>query len=171
MEIIGKISVKTVIGNKKIINDAISTYRGASVPIMRVVGRVTGIERGSSTYGEWLALKGNFQATNILNGEIFMSGTAFLDTTYCETIEEELLKDEVSVVEIAVDVNAASSETSQSGYIYSLRPLLNNTFNPFEKLISGLPPVKDVVPLLEDAADDQEDGGDDSEENVSAKKR
>jgi len=166
MELIGKISVKTVIGNKKTINDAVSTYKGASVPIMRVVGRVTGIERGSSTYGEWLALKGNFQATNILTGEIFMSGTAFLDTTYCKTIEDELIKEEVSVVEIAVDVNAATSATSQSGYIYSLRPLLNNTFNPFEKLISGLPPVKDVVPLLEDAADDQEDG---AEENVSAK--
>jgi len=150
MEIIGKISVKTVVGNKKTINDGIKEYNGASVPIMRVVGQVSGIETGSSTYGEWLALKGNFQATNILTGEVFMSSTAFVDNTYSQNIQSELEKEEVSIVEIAVDIHAASSDSSQTGYIYSIRPLLNNTFNPFEKLIAGLPPVKDVVPLLED---------------------
>jgi len=163
MEIIGKISVKTVVGNKKTINDAISEYNGASVPIMRVVGQVNGIERGSSSYGEWLALKGNFQATNIITGDVFMAGSAFLDSTYASNIEVELNKEEVSVVEIAVDVNAASSDTSQSGYIYSIRPLLNNTFNPFEKLMAELPPVKDVVALLEDLDDD--------DDNVDKKKK
>jgi len=157
MEIIGKISVKTVVGNKKTINDAISEYNGASVPIMRLVGQVNAIERGSSTYGEWLALKGNFQATNILTGEVFMAGSAFVDHTYSQNIQLELEKEEVSVVEIGVDVNAASSDSSQSGYSYSIRPLLNNTFNPFEKLMGELPPVKVVVPLLEDSASEEEE--------------
>jgi hypothetical protein len=148
-----KISVKTVLGN---IKDRIPTYveDGKNPPtyLMRVVGMVTGIKTGNSTYGDWVGYTGSFQATDLATGEIYrgimLHVPAALDGVLRPVAEKAA--SEGQTVNVAVDIGAHATK-SAVGYEYDVKPLIKMDVaaDPLSLLVNE---VNEAKPLPQLAA-------------------
>ena len=72
-DLVKKISVQTVHGTI----DKKDLFTKGEIPVMRVIGIASGVEAGTSNFGDWECLTGEFLAQNP-KGEQFSSGKAFL---------------------------------------------------------------------------------------------
>jgi hypothetical protein len=97
------------------------------VELMKITGQCTGIDTGTTTYGEWVAYKGDFHAVNMATGEIF-KGTQIYVPQEADIVMrapiEAALKDVSAVIEIGVSIEAKLTST-QVGYQYRARPLMD----------------------------------------------
>ena len=125
---IKKITVATVYG-KIALRDI---PENGELAICRISGTATGVERGESNYGDWTALKGNMAAVNT-DGEVFMSGAAFVPSTMGEalaqSLEAKLLEDASSSLTFVVDVSVIVSARDANKYEYIVRPVIENDFS------------------------------------------
>lgn len=122
MQLVKKISVKTVFGNIDV-----RKLSDSPIAIMRIIGVATKIKSGESEFGQWTAFLGQFKATNLQTNEVFASGKCFLPPQASEILEGQF-DDEHSRIEFAFDISAKYSEDSTVKYEYIVEPL----FKPAE---------------------------------------
>lgn len=104
----------------------------AELRIMRVAGYANGVKDGSSTYGQWRALVGEFVATNLGTGEIFASKNVILpgpmnDMLY-ESMAAALENDATSSMAVKVDIFVRRSGRDKNKYEYAVRPVIETAF-------------------------------------------
>lgn len=90
--------------------------------ILRVAGIATGTKTGTSNYGPWTALTGDFYAVNLESGEEFRAGKAFLPSTALGLVEGAL-SDSPEGVEFAFDFGVKAAENA-IGYEYTVKPVV-----------------------------------------------
>jgi hypothetical protein len=103
MKLVKKLSTKSIVENivARLPKDAEGKIiQGQTVVLYRVYGTAQGIKTGSSTFGEWAAFTGQFEAVDSDSGEIVRSNQLFLPE-----VAELLLK--VPVLKGDGDVNFA----------------------------------------------------------------
>ncbi len=122
MQIIKKVSASTVVGSTKELRKLAESGKGKSVDIMRVVGVAIGVKSGMSSYGEWVALRGNFSATNIETGEEFRGSTLYVPDEITDMIAAQLSA--ATSVEFGVMIGVKESDLI-IGYEYVVTPLMD----------------------------------------------
>lgn len=141
MKIVGKLSVKTVVGsvptkdatipkveNGNVVTDKdgaavmITVQRGIKQGLMRVYGQCDSIKLGNTTFGETVEFKGTFEAVNILTGEVYRSSRLFLPPVLTEMVRNEVVAAGDNGVQFAFDIGADSANTPH-GYQYTITPL------------------------------------------------
>lgn len=116
-----KISIAKVFG--KISGALIAKTGGDTIHVMRVLGSATGIKEGTSDYGDWKALFGQFRATNPETGEQTDAATCFMPDVALDMVAAALAQG-ATAVDFAFDVFAVLDDTAQCGYTYRVTPLL-----------------------------------------------
>lgn len=127
MLLIKKISVKTVCGDLKVL-----LRQGKlkdNMLLMRVMGIATGTATGTGDYGSWVAFKGSFEATNMINGIVRQSGRCLLPDVASELLEAAVVQSGVTGVEFAFDITLHFDNTSATGYVFGATPLLTPSAN------------------------------------------
>lgn len=112
-----KISVKTVYGKP----DPRTIPENGSIPVMRVMGQVTGLRTGQGDFGPWVAFKGEFIAVNLGTGESFKGSQLFLPEVASDLIENAVINAEGSNVNVAFDIEAIRGRTSDD-FEYTAKP-------------------------------------------------
>lgn len=114
-----KISAKTVIGDVKAL--ATESDDGARLKLFVLIGRITGIQTGSSNFGDWIAFKGAFEVTNCNTGETSKSPKCFLPEPVQSMLVDALKAHET--VDFAVELGIRVDRTLPTGYEYTVEPL------------------------------------------------
>lgn len=114
MELINKISAKTIVGNVK---DA------PEGELFSLMGYAVGIEEGESQFGTWQALTGEFLATTP-DGKEFKAGKAFPPATIVEIVKPFLMGDENPRVALAFKIGKKKSDTAPVGYEFTVESLV-----------------------------------------------
>jgi len=130
-KLLRKLTIRTAVGSKADILAAAMTGRerdkdpvGEPVPILRVVGHVNGYKTGQSDYGDYVELKGSFQGTNLLTGEVTDGvNTAILPDVVGESVAQAL-KGGAEAAQFAVEIDVAYVEKAATMYEFSTRTLL-----------------------------------------------
>jgi hypothetical protein len=130
--LIRKISAKSVCGK-------MSAPKKAT-PLYVVLGIATKTKSGQSDFGEWTALVGQFEATNMDTGEVYQAPQCFLPEPLNSMLAEslnELDDDENRVnasVQFAVEVGFKPSDTP-IGYEYTTKEIVEaDTADPLAAL-------------------------------------
>ena len=139
MKIDRKISTKTVVGNvKAILNDMIKNDE-IERQLYSVVGIATRVINGESDNGPWVAFGGNFSAVNFSDGVEVRSSKCFLPDPATDMILSGLAPEDVSSVQFAFSIGIEVDETSITGYVYTVEPLLAPAENdPLEMLLAQI---------------------------------
>ncbi len=133
--LIKKLSAKTVYGVVKAPEKAMALFT--------VIGIANGVKTGQSTYGEWVALTGQFEGQNLESGEAFMAPQAFLPEPINGLIAAKVRTPDENgqpvSVRFAVEVGIKPSK-STLGYEYTVRELIDASENdPLADLRKSLP--------------------------------
>lgn len=136
--LIKKISAKTIVGTV--------TVPEKATPLYTVIGIANGIKSGMSTYGEWLALTGQFEAMNLESGEAFVAPQVFLPEPLNGLIAAKIRTPDENgqpvSVRFAVEVGVKPAKTTM-GYEYTVRELVDASENdPLADLREALPAPK-----------------------------
>jgi hypothetical protein len=148
MQLLRKISARTVFGSKADIQTLVLADRTKPHPLFRVIGICNGTRHGTSkdrdeeTAGpnagqtiispgakgdgkskDWTALLGNFQATKLSTGEIFRSGVCFLPNYVTDSITGQLGVD-VEAVRFGFDISARFDGESATSYVFEAQNLM-----------------------------------------------
>lgn len=171
-KILKKLTIRDVIGNKAAIlayammgqtvsKDAtgkeVRSASGSAVPLLRVLGQVTGFKAGESDYGSYVELKGAFQGTNLQTGEITEGvSKCILPDAVGEPLANAMHNGAESV-EFAVEIFVKYNETAATMYEYEAMSLLKpQTPKPIESLFARMQaegiamtvPLKLAAPIL-----------------------
>lgn len=120
-----KISVATVFG--KVDLEALIKAPNQEISVMRVLGRAVGVKSGMSSYGEWKALQGQFQAVHSSTGEISEAAVLFLPDVAMTPLLVALSAPESRGVEFALELSVKYVKNGKPGgvpYEYTWKPLL-----------------------------------------------
>ena len=120
MKYVKKLSVKTVCGRPEFEKGSAD---GTEIKLMQIFGQATGVKGGTSTYGDWECLLGNFEATNLENNDTFRAAQLFMPDVAHEPIAQAV-KLSNGAVDFAVEIVAVKDSESSVGYLYSMRPLI-----------------------------------------------
>lgn len=117
-----KISVKTVVGSV----DKNELPETGSKPLMHVIGHAQRVKEGTSDYGIWQKLLGQFEAVNLETGEVVVSPQCILPEPINGMIAGQLIGDDkVESVSFAVEIGAkASGRAGGTGYEFTSKPLV-----------------------------------------------
>ena len=130
--LLSKISVKKVIGKRPQPDETGTKW------LMQVAGIATGFKTGESDYGEWSALTGSFQATNLENEKVYRSGKCFLPVVALNMILPALEAEHAIGVEFAFNIGVVSAETA-TGYEYVCESVFEISENdPLQMLTSRI---------------------------------
>lgn len=125
VQVLKKISAATVFG--KVDLKELLKAPGETIKAMRVLGLAISSKTGMSSYGEWTALLGQFQASNLATGEVFSGSTLFLPEVALTPILVALSAANTRGVEFAIDVHVKYVNDAKPGgspYEYTFVPLL-----------------------------------------------
>lgn len=93
-------------------------------PILRVFGVARGVLTGTSTFGQWEALSGDFIAVNLETGEEFRSGKAFMPDIALNLVTGALAGSPDGV-EFAFDFGVKpSAKDPENKYEYTVKPVV-----------------------------------------------
>lgn len=139
--IVKKLSAKVLVGNvKTYIKDL---QPGQSVDLFRVVGIANKTKTGTSNYGDWEALLGNFIAEALVGAkkdQRYRTGQLFLPDVVLNMVTP--LIDGKSAVQMGFVVSAIADDDSNTGYIYSADFLMEPEENdPLEALMKKALPA------------------------------
>lgn len=160
MSQVKKLSVATVFG--KIDLEALIKAPDQTIAIMRVIGRAVGVKEGMSSYGDWKALQGQFQAVNAATGEVFEAATLFLPDVAMTPLLVALSAPESRGVEFALALSVKYVKNGKPGgvpYEYTWEPLLPpDASDPIARITARLQelgklPAPDAAPAGDAAAD------------------
>ena len=111
-KIVGKINVRKLPEDGTIQN------------LYTVIGMAVGTKSGTSDFGDWTGLVGQFEATNLETGEQFASANLFLPDVAQGLIEAQLANAENHQVQFAFVIGAMADSNSPVGYSYTAQPIL-----------------------------------------------
>lgn len=121
MKYVKKLSIKTVCGRPEFEK---GSEDGTEVKLMQIFGQATGTKGGTSTYGDWECLLGNFEATNMETGETYRAAQLFMPDVAHEPIAQAVKLTDNGSVDFAVEIVALKDSESSVGYVYSMKPLI-----------------------------------------------
>jgi len=120
--ILRKITTATIVG--KIDRPA----KGDKVkPLYRVYGMATGVKTGSTQFGDWTGLTGQFEAVNLETGEISVSPVCILPEPMNSLLFSRVQAGES--VQFAYEIGVEHSEKGSTGYAYTTKPIVKETQN------------------------------------------
>lgn len=130
-KLLKKLTIKDCVGGKPAILAAAITGKakaddklGRAIAILQVLGQVTGFVPGESDMGAYVKLKGMFQATNLLTGEVFDNlSTAILPDVIAD-LAVAVIKGGAEAANFAVEIDVHYDEAAATMYVYSVRSLL-----------------------------------------------
>jgi hypothetical protein len=120
-----KITIKEVVGDKMKILAAALTGRdgeaatGKEVPIMTVMGRVDSFRTGEGDNGPFIKLMGDFEAVNLLTGEITSNSMAILPNHVGGGIVAAI-KGGAQGIQFAVEIRVKFDITSATSYMFEI---------------------------------------------------
>lgn len=112
-KIVGKINVRKLPEDGTIVN------------LYTVIGMAVGTKSGTSDFGDWTGLVGQFEAVNLETGERFASANLFLPDVAQGLIEAQLANAENHQVQFAFVIGAMADSNSPVGYSYTAQPILS----------------------------------------------
>lgn len=112
-------------------------------PVLRVAGIATGTKTGTSNYGPWTALTGDFYAINLETGEEFRSVKCFMPSTALSLVEGALAGSPDGV-EFALDFGVKPADNAV-GYEYTVKPVFK--VKESEAMATLLAKVEQAAPL------------------------
>jgi hypothetical protein len=141
---IKKLSIKTVYGVidvKKLL-----AAPGEKLDCMQVIGNVVSLKAGSSSYGEWTACEGMFEATNCETGEVSHASVLFLPDVALIPLRVALAQEGTRGVEFAIKIGVKYVNDAKPGgsvYEYTWEPLLppdaNDPITRIKAKLAALP--------------------------------
>lgn len=144
MEVVKKITLKKCCGNlKAIVRDRMKA--GETLPVLRVIGQVTNASIETSDLGEYVRLRGQFKAINLLDQSEYTSAACILPdvASYPVYHQMQVPGDDgqtPKVLEFAYDMTIKEDESSAVGYEHGCTPLIETTQDdPLERLSASLP--------------------------------
>ncbi|MGE0294700.1 MAG: hypothetical protein AB7P97_20305 [Hyphomonadaceae bacterium] len=105
----------------------------APVWLFKVFGVANGTKSGNTTYGDWTALTGTFEAVREHDGKRFVSGVCFLPNPAGEMLigalkaQQETDKDSSIRFALAVSVKPVEKRDGSDGYEFSAHPIVAPT--------------------------------------------
>ena len=119
LNLVNKVSIASVVGK--------IGKPEAPQALMRVLGLATTYETGETQYGEFIAFKGSFEATNLMTGEVFRAGKCFLPDVAANLMSAQLAASSGETgfkgVQFAFEIGYKPSDTL-IGYEYTVTPLI-----------------------------------------------
>jgi len=97
---------------------------GTVLNLFSIIGVAVGTKSGTSDFGDWTCLVGQFEATNLETGAVVSSANAFLPDVAQGLIEAQLNQEGTSQVQFAFVIGARADEGSPVGYSYTAQPVL-----------------------------------------------
>jgi hypothetical protein len=145
-KILRKLTIKDVIGGKAeilkaaqsgIAKDGDST--GAAVDLMSIIGQVHNVQPGESDNGPYAKLKGSFEATNLLSGEVFSGvNTAILPNFVSDSVVAAL-KEGAESVQFAIVFSVKYDVDAATMYVFEARSLMpTKPSDALESIKNGL---------------------------------
>jgi len=132
MNYLKKLSVKTVYGKPEFEKDA---KDGAEFSVMQVFGQAQGVKAGTSNFGDWEALTGNFEAVNLDTGEAYRGAQLFLPTLAHEPLVMAMKANPDTPIDFAIEVTAKKDSSVAVGYCYGMKTLIETeTADPLKAL-------------------------------------
>lgn len=124
VDIVGKISTKTL---GFIIEDLRDLCKKSPKALFKVYGQIVNIKYGQGDNGTWTKFIGQFEAVNLLNGNVVRSGSLFLPSIITTMVEGEVTAakggEGFQGLAIAYEVGVKKSDLT-IGYEYTIRNLL-----------------------------------------------
>lgn len=121
--LIRKISPKNICGKLEKPSKATALYH--------VIGIASSTKTGNSDYGQWVALKGQFEATNLANGELSVAPICFLPEPLNSMIAAKLDETDQegnqvnTSVQFAVEVGYKPADNAY-GYEYTTKEIIES---------------------------------------------
>lgn len=114
-------------------------------PILRVLGVARGTKTGTSTFGQWEALTGDFVAIDLTTGEEYRSGVCFMPTIALGLVTGALAGSPDGV-EFAFDIGVKpSAKEPDSKYEYTVKPVVkvkeNDQMSALKALVMAEAPL------------------------------
>lgn len=97
---------------------------GSVLNLYTVIGVAIGTKSGTSDFGDWTSLTGQFEATNMETGERLSSANCFLPDVAQGLVEAQLAQEGTQQVQFAFVIGAKADEGSPVGYSYTAQPVL-----------------------------------------------
>ncbi len=123
MKLSKKITAKELLGKTSVfVRENVDV--GETAKLYAVAGIAKGIETGVSTFGEWVAFVGQFEATIYHSGEIVRAPKAFVPEPLCTMLMGGLEQNDS--IEFAFEVGVTRSEDDDDGKVsfeYNVHPL------------------------------------------------
>lgn len=143
--------------------------RKEKTPLYHVMGICNGTKEIETDYGPATGLRGNFETTSSINGEVKQAALFWPPAFVAELINAQLLTGKgVSgfSVQFAMTIGVEPSDDGVMGYAYYVDVLQEaDASDPFESLRSAIPEFK----AIEDKSGDDTDG-DEKDAKASKKK-
>lgn len=114
MNLLSKISMKTIGAD-------VEASKEGPIALAHVLGIAKGVKTGQSTYGDWTAFVGSFEAVNLETGEIFRAGKCFLPEIATSLLAGALT--DAETVQFALEIGARPAKNAV-GYEYTVTPLI-----------------------------------------------
>ena len=144
IELAKKLTLKTLCGNLKSLAKSLDNKH--AVPLIRVVGLARGLKFGTSNYGDWTALTGDFIAEPLHGdraGERLRAGLLFLPDVALSLVQpyvEGLSKGDA--IEVAFGIGLRADDETATGYVYTARFLQEPQANdPLLRLLNDAMPA------------------------------
>lgn len=132
MNYLKKLSVKTVYGKPAFAKEDAD---GTEISVMQVFGQAQGVKAGTSNFGEWEALTGNFEAVNIDTGEAYRAAQLFLPDLAHEPLVMAMKANPDTPIDFAIEITARKDSTVAVGYSYGMKTLIETeTADPLRAL-------------------------------------
>lgn len=118
MELLAKITVKTVGAQPK------PKSVTAQTDLCAIYGILRKYSIGQSAYGEFIKFTGDIEARNTDTGEVFKSGNLILPGIIAGVLQGAVDGNPESDVEFGIIVGVKPSEKGNTGYEYTIKPLM-----------------------------------------------
>jgi hypothetical protein len=141
MEVIKKITVKTVTGGVNIIKlvEHQKAAPGTPLWLMEVFGIATSSKPGQTDMGAFVKFIGQFKALNIATGEVKRSGACLLPGALPDLVFGALSAEGNQAVQFGFRIGVKFDDTSATKYVYVCDSLMEVKENdPLELLESGI---------------------------------
>lgn len=133
-ELIRKISAKTVVGKIQKPEKATSLFH--------VFGIARSVRTGESNYGPWVALIGQFEATNLETGETFVAPQCFLPEPIGSMMAAQVQNEDTESVQFGLEVGIKPADTAV-GYEYTSKALVESKeADPLADLRAKMPALE-----------------------------
>jgi hypothetical protein len=120
MEMLRKLTIRTCGFDTATVKMALGSE--PSVSLLRIAGIAQEGQPGQTDKGEYLKLKGEFRAVNMVTGEMFEAATAILPSFITDRIAAAI---KAGPVEFALEIGVKSDPSSVTGYQYTAQPLVD----------------------------------------------